>query len=298
MRHIASACGLLALTVALAGCSQREGTNDPIDVKADIAAAGVQRLVLDGSAGKAHISVSPDDQVHVQLELKQDQRRILGVSFMSESTTQDLAAVKVGQQRDGDALKLSTAYPSGGTHSDVKEDWNVQVPARFGVEAEMTAGRMVIEGVTGGVKTTLSAGETVIHVPSGPVYGRMSAGRLHVISDSAQPGKLSIKSTFGLAILDLQGTYYGPPEQHGGFHMFGNSVHQQSSGKDDMDLKVTAGLADLRVGPQGDEKEYRDLFSDEADKKIMDKAVKDAVKKSVKDDDQDDDDDDDQDDDD
>jgi hypothetical protein len=65
-----------------------------------------------------------------------------------------------------------------------------------------------------------------------------------------------------------------------------------------MDLKVTAGLADLRVGPQGDEKEYRDLFSDEADKKIMDKAVKDAVKKSVKDDDQDDDDDDDQDDDD
>jgi hypothetical protein len=157
----------------------------------------------------------------------------------------------------------------------------------------MTAGRMAITGVSGGVKTQLSAGETVIHVPSGPVYGRMGAGRLHVVSDTGQPGALSIKSTFGLAILDLQGTYYGPPEQHGGFKLFGNSVRQQGSGKEDYNLKVTAGLADLRIGPQGDEKEYRDLFSDAAEKKAMDKAVKDAVKKSAKDDDQDDDDDDD-----
>jgi hypothetical protein len=293
MRHTIGACGLLALSLGLAGCSQREGTNDPIDVKADIAGSGVQRLALDGGAGEAHISVSSDEQVHVQLELKQDQRRILGVSFMSDSTTQDLAAVKVAQQRDGDTLKLSVGYPSGGSHSDVKEKWEVQVPARFGVEADMTAGRMAITGVTGGVKTQLSAGETVIHVPSGPVYGRMGAGRLHVVSDTGQPGALSIKSTFGLAILDLQGTYYGPPEQHGGFKLFGNSVRQQGSGKEDYDLKVTAGLADLRIGPQGDEKEYRDLFSDAAEKKVMDKAVKDAVKKSAKDDDQDDDDDDD-----
>lgn len=293
MRHITGACALLALSVALGGCSQREGTNEPVDVKGDIASTGIQRLVLDGGAGEARIGVSPDDQVHVQLKLKQDERRILGIRYMSESTTKDLAAVKLGQQRDGDALKIWAGYPSGDSHSDVKEEWVIQVPARFGVEAGMDAGRMVITGVSGGVKANLSAGETVIHVPAGPVYGRMGAGRLHVIVDDSKPGTVRVKSTFGLAILDLFGTYYGPPEQHGGFKLFGNSVDELGKGSDEYDLKVTAGLADLRIGPQGDETEYRKLFSDETEKKAEDKqALKDAVKNSAKDDDDQDDDDD------
>lgn len=288
MRHLTGACAALALGLALAGCSQSEGPNEPIDVKADVAGTGLQRLVLDGSAGEALIGPSPDDQVHVKLELKQDERRILGIRYMSESTTRDLAAAKLGQQRQGDALKISVAYPSGDTHSDVKEDWTVQVPARFGVEAGMSAGRMVIVGVSGGVKTDLSAGETVIHVPSGPVYGRMSAGRLHVIVDDSNPGEVRVKSTFGLAVLDLFGTYYGPPEQHGGFKLFGNSVNELGKGKDGYDLKVTAGLADLRIGPQGDEKEYRSLFSEDREKKLLDKGGKQDAGKPDKDDDNDD----------
>ena len=289
MRHLTGTCASLALLLALAGCSQREGPNAPVDLKADVAGSGLQRLVLDGGAGEARISPAPDDQLHIKLELKQDERRILGIRYMSESTTRDLEAVKVGQQRDGDALKISVTYPSGDTHTDVKEDWTVQVPARFGVEAGMGAGRMVITGVSGGVKANLSAGETVVHVPSGPVYGRIGAGRLHVIVDDSKPGTIHVKSTFGLAVLDLFGTYYGPPEQHGGLKLFGNSVNELGKGKDDYDLKVTAGLADLRIGPQGDEKEYRSLFSEDQEKKLLDKqdARKDA-KKSDEDDDDDD----------
>ena len=290
MRYLTGTCASLALLMALAGCSQSEGPNEPVDVKADVAGSGLQRLVLDGGAGEALISPSSDDQVHVKLELKQEERRILGIRYMSESTARDLATVKLGQQREGDALTISAAYPSGGTHTDVKEDWTVQVPARFGVEAGMGAGRMIITGVSGGVKANLSAGETVIHVPSGPVYGRMGAGRLHVIVDDSQPGTIHVKSTFGLAVLDLFGTYYGPPEQHGGFKLFGNSVNELGKGKDDYDLKVTAGLADLRIGPQGDEKEYRSVFSEDREKKLLDKQdQKQEAKKSDKDDDDDDD---------
>ena len=288
MRTIAGACGLLALSLGLAGCSVQEGSNDPIKLQADIAGGGVQRLLLDGGEGEAKISVSADEQVHVALELRQDQRRVLGVSWMSEATTKDLETVKIGQQREGDALKLTVGYPSGESHSDVKEQWTVQVPARFGVEADMGAGRMVISGVSGGVKTKLSAGETIIHVVSGPVYARLGAGRLSVVSDTSQPGDLSIKSTFGLAVMDLQGTYYGPPEQHGSFKLFGNSVHEKANGKDDFDLKATAGLVDLRIGPQGDEKEYRDLFSEDRESKADKKDQKKDEKKSDKDDDDDD----------
>jgi hypothetical protein len=89
----------------------------------------------------------------------------------------------------------------------------------------------------------------------------VGAGRLHVISDTTQPGKLVVKSTFGLAALSFDGKLYAPPPSS--FRFFGNSEHQQAAGKDDIDLKVTAGEADLRVGPVGDYKDYRGLFDDD-----------------------------------
>lgn len=287
MRHLIFACGLLAL--GLTGCSVRDADSDPVTITADAPAAGVQGLKFESTAGQAKIGVSADDAVHIKLKLQMEDRKLFGISLPSEDTLKDVLGAKVGQKRDGDALTVAVVFPSGGDHnSDVKQEWEVQVPARFGVDASMKEGRMVISGVSGGVKGQLSAGEIVIHVTTGPVYARLGAGRLHVISDASQPGNLSIKSTFGLAILDLQGTYYGPPEQHDGLHMFGNSVFQQAGGKDNFDLKTTAGLVDLRIGPQGDEKEYRDLFAEDREHKGDKKDAKDA-KKSDKDADQDDD---------
>jgi hypothetical protein len=288
MRYITGACGLLALSVGVTGCSVRDAGSDPVTVTADVPATGLQNLKFESTAGEAKIGVSPDDTVHLKLKLQQEERRVLGITLPSEATSKDIEGAKVGQKRDGDTLVVSAAFPSGDDHHiDAKQEWEVQVPARFGVDASMKEGRIVISGVSGGVKTQLSAGETVIHVAAGPVSARLGAGRLHVISDASQPRNLSIRSTFGLAILDLQGTYYGPPEHHGGLHLFGNSVHQQADGKDDFDLKVTAGLADLRIGPQGDEKEYRELFSEDRERK-SDK--KDAKKSDQDSDDGDDDD--------
>lgn len=280
MRPITGACAVLALSLGVAGCSVRDAGSEPVTVTVDVPAASIKDLRFESTAGEAKIGVSPDDTVHLKLKLQQEERRVLGISLPSEATSKDIEGAKIGQKRDGDTLAVSAAFPSGGDHnSDVKQEWEVQVPARFGVDASMKEGRLVISGVSGGVKVQLSAGEIVIHVPTGSVSASLGAGRLHVISDASQPRNLSIKSTFGLAIMDLQGTYYGPPEQHGGLHLFGNSVRQQAEGKDDFDLKVTAGLADLRIGPQGDEKEYRELFSEDrehkADKKDANKSGKD-----------------------
>jgi len=103
------------------------------------------------------------------------------------------------------------------------------------------------------------------------LYGRLSAGRLHVISDATEPHDVTVKSTFGLAVLSLGGQYYGPPpDKDDGFwshlHMLGNTVVQHGAGKDDADLKVTAGLADVRFGPLGDDKEVRrDIFTEDKD---------------------------------
>src|SRR5579885_3014861 len=176
MRHLTLARGLsvLALGLALSGCSVRDAGNEPLTLKSDIPATGLQHLVFEGTAGQAKISASPDDAVHVTLKLQQEEKRLFGVRLPSESTSKDMEAAKVGQERKGDSLTLAVAFPSGDDHnSDVKQDWEVQVPARFGIDASMKEGRIVIGGVSGGVKASLSAGETLIHVVSGPVYARM-----------------------------------------------------------------------------------------------------------------------------
>jgi len=272
MRRPLLACSALTLGLALAGCSVRDATTEPVTVKADIPAAGLQHLVFESTAGEAKIGVSPDDAIHATLKMQQEEKRILGARLASDSTLKDIEGAKVGQDRKGDTLTLSAGFPSGDDHnSDVKQEWEVLVPARLSVDASMKEGRLQIDGVAGGVKAQLAAGEVVIHVPSGPVYGRLSAGRLHVISDAAEPHDVTVKSTFGLAILSLHGEYYGPPpEKDDGFlshlHMFGNTVAQHGKGKDDVDIKVTAGLADLRFGALGDDKEVRrDAFKEDQD---------------------------------
>ena len=234
----------------------------PAPLSADLPAAGLTRLNFTGVNGEASIGVSPDEAVHAQLDLEQQNTSFLWVfRWMSDSTARDLAGARLVAALQGGTLSLSLAYPSGQLHEDVKQKWTVLVPARFAVDAAMGAGRLAIRGVGGGVTATLDAGEISIHVPGGPLKAGLRAGRVHAISDTAQPGKLSVKSTFGLAALSLNGNLHAPPPSS--FHFFGNSELQQAGGKDDMELKVFAGEADLRVGPVGDDKGYKGLFDDE-----------------------------------
>lgn len=258
----------LVAAVLLAGCSTRSsnGKAAPALLTADASTAGVQHVTLQTGTGEVTIGASTDDQLHVQLDLRQDERGFLGIiHWMSEDTTQDLKGASVRLQREGDGLQISLVYPSGDSHSDVKQKWSVKLPVHLALQAHLQAGRMVIKDMAGGIDASLGAGDLTIHSAAGPVRADVRAGRLHVVSDSTQPGAISLRSTFGLAVLDLQGTYYGPPENHDNFKIFGNSVSQTAGGKDDMDLHVTAGLVDLRVGPQGDEKEYRKVFADDKD---------------------------------
>ena len=270
---------IAGLAVALiSGCSSgsnngsSNGKAAPALLTADASTTGVQHVTFQAANGEAIIGASSDDRLHVQLDLRQDEVRFLGIfHWMSESTTRDLKGASVKLEHQGDGVEISLVYPSGDTHSDVKQEWTVKLPPRLALQAHMQAGRMVIKDMAGGIDASLGAGDLSIHSAAGPVRAGVRAGRLHVISDSTQPGSISLRSLFGLAVLDLQGTYYGPPEKQDGFKFFGNDVNQVAGGKDDMDLHVTAGLVDLRVGPQGDEKEYRKIFADDDKDKSKDR---------------------------
>lgn len=237
-----------------------------IPLSADIPAKGVDRLELAAGSGELHITASPDDAVHVKLTLDQEPHSFLGLfHWMSSGTSKDLMGASLSESAAGGVLKLGIAYPSGGDHGDVKQKWLIAVPARFAASVDMEAGMLSIKDLSGGVTTHLSAGYTDIHVPTGPVHARQSAGRIRVVRDDPQPGLVHASSSMGLAIMSFDGKFFGPPQKEGfwnSLHLFGNSVEQQGTGKDEIVLKNTAGLAQVQVGPLGDFKDYRSSFTD------------------------------------
>lgn len=233
----------------------------PAPLVSDIPATGLTRLSFTGMDGEVHIGASPDDAVHVKLELQQQKAAFLWVfRWESDTTARDVAAARLAAGIQGGTLNLFLSYPSGERHHDVQEHWTIQVPARFGVDAALADGRLVIRDVAGGVSALLDAGDLTIHVPSGPLTASVSTGRVHVISDTTQPGNLTVRSSFGLAALSFRGKLYAPPPSS--FHFIGNTEQHQEGGKDNMEVKVFAGEADLRVGPVGDDTGYSGLFDD------------------------------------
>jgi hypothetical protein len=238
-------------------------------LSADIPAKGLERLDLTAGGGELHVTASPDDAVHVKVTLHQEEHSLLGLfHWMSATTADDMSKASLGQDAAGGTLKLAVKYPSGDSRSDIKQEWEVRVPARFAASVEMDAGMLSIKDLTGGVTTHLGAGYTNIHVPTGPVHAKQSAGRIRVVRDDPQPGAIRLGNTFGLAILSLNGKFYGPPQKEGfwsSLHFFGNKVEQQGTGKDEIVLQETAGLASVQVGPKGDFKDYKGAFDDEKD---------------------------------
>jgi len=234
---------------------------------AKLATTGIAHFRLLGGPGEMDISASDDDEVHVSLELRQQQRSLLWLfHWLSNDTTRDLMSATLRQARDGDTLTLALVYPSGESRADIQERWQVRVPARLALDADLYAGQLKIEGMEGGIRAHIKAGELEIQSPGGGIHATVDYGRLKVDSDSSQPGTLSVNSDHGLAVLSLDGKYYGPPEDHGfmgNVHLIGNNVTEHRSGKDDMDLSVYAGAVSLQVGPlKADENTYRDLFTD------------------------------------
>jgi len=255
------------LTGATPVGSMTAGKDGLPTLDATLATAGIKRFKLLGGPGEMDISASDDGEVHVSLELRQQQHSLLWLfHWLSNDTARDLKSATLRQARDGDILTVALAYPSGEYRSDIQERWKVSVPARLALDADLYAGELKIEGMEGSIRAHLKAGELRIQSPGGSIHAAVDYGRLKVNSDSGQPGTLSVHSEHGLAVLSLDGKYYGPAEDHGfmgNVHLVGNDVTEHRPGKDDMDLSVYAGAVSLQLGAlQDDEQTYRDLFTD------------------------------------
>lgn len=240
-------------SVPTAGTGAAPESAGPRSLQADLDTTGVAKLGLDVGVGEVHVTASPDDRLHVVVTLRQKEREFLWFfHWMSQGSTRSIAGAKLKEERQGDRLNLSLDYPHLGDQDDIKQEWEVQAPARLALDADMKVGELSIKGLAGGVTARLDVGELSIDAPKGAIDGIVNVGEIRAKSGSAVHGKISLSSTIGEALLYINGEQSGY-HMHGGL---GNSVRVDGAGPDAMNLSVNVGEASLRITPADGSKDH------------------------------------------
>jgi len=240
-----------ALLLAAPLLARADDSAMPRVLNAEVSAAGINTLALEVGVGEMHITASSDDKVHVQVTLRRKEREFMWFfHWMDGGTSKEIAAAAILQKSSGDRLTLTVSYPREGDGSDMKQEWDVQLPARLKLDAVMAVGDCSIEGVAGGVGAKLNVGELNIDAPKGAIEASVDVGEIRAKSGTSQHGLIQLSSNIGDTVLVLKGTESGYHE-HGGL---GSSVSVDGSGPDTMQLKVNIGEVSLHITPPDDAK--------------------------------------------
>ncbi|HVC28593.1 MAG TPA: hypothetical protein VNF48_03510 [Gammaproteobacteria bacterium] len=235
----------IAILILLLGLPLLAQAADPRILNTDIPASGFDAVAISAGVGELHITPSTDDAVHVQVSLEQKSSEFLWFfHWQSRATAQEIQSAQITQQQQGQQLILSLTTPGKLSNDDVKQKWDVQVPARMAVDLNMKVGEATIDGVAGGVQVTLNVGELNVDIPRGVLNAKINVGQISVTTGTSQPGNIALSSNIGEAALYMHGKHIKHVGEHSGL---GSSVNLNGSGHDSMNLSVNIGEVDLRV---------------------------------------------------
>lgn len=216
-------------------------------LQASAATEGVNRITFVAGVGQFKLSASPDDKVHVQVRLERKSQNFLWFfHWMSDTTAHAFEQVTLQQHQQADGITYSLQYPDHLDEGDVKQNWDIQVPARLAVKVQMKVGQLALTGVTGGVEVDLNVGEVTLNTPAGPMHARVNVGQIRATSATIQPGDIRLKTTIGDARLYMKDRVDHDNMHHDGL---GRTISVTGKGADQMDLAVNIGEVTLHVGP-------------------------------------------------
>jgi len=235
----------IAILVLLLSLPLLAQAADPRVLNRDIPASGINIVAITAGVGELHITPSSDDAVHVQVNLEQKSREFLWFfHWRSRATTQEIQSAQIAQQQQGQRLMLSLTTLGNLSNDDVKQKWNVQMPARMAVDLNMKVGEATIDGIAGGVQADLNVGELDVDVPRGALSAKVNVGQISVTTGTSQPGNIILSSNIGEAALYMNGKYLSHMGEHNGL---GRSIKYDAKGPDSMHLSVNIGEVDLRI---------------------------------------------------
>jgi hypothetical protein len=244
---------LLASLLIVLPLAARADTTEPRVLSADAQTADVDTVALEIGVGEVHVTASSDDKVHARVTLRRKQREFMWFfHWMTEGSTSAIAAARIDERSSGGRLTLSLALPHSSDQDDLKQEWDVQLPARLKLDAVMDVGDLSIEGVAGGVMAKLNVGELSLDLPQGSIDANVNVGEIRAKSASTHHGRIELSSSIGDVALFQQGSEAGT-HRHGGL---GSRVSLDGSGPDDIQLKLNIGEVTLHLDSQDEGKAY------------------------------------------
>ena len=240
-------CASVLVLLPLAARAEPAPASAPRVLTTEAAATGFDTLALEIGVGEVHVTASSDDKVHARVTLRRKEREFMWFfHWVAGGTSEEIAAATIQQKLSGDRLTLSLSYPHSSGGDDMKQEWDVQLPARLKLDADMQVGDLSIEGVAGGVSVKLNVGELALDLPKGSIQAEVNVGEIRAKSGSAQHGHISLSSNIGDAMLVMEGAESGYHE-HGGL---GSRVSMDGKGPDDMKFIINIGEVTLHLTPQ------------------------------------------------
>lgn len=212
---------------------------------ADVPANGIRTLAVTAGVGELRVTPSADDAVHVSVRLEQKSREFLWFFHWQSSTTaREIQSAQIVQQRQGDNLELSLGSSGKLDTNQVKQHWELQIPARLALALNMKVGQINVQGVAGGVNINLNVGEIDVDVPRGALRASVNVGQISATSATTALGPVDLSSDIGEAAVFRQGQRIRGGGRHSGL---GRRIHLPGSGPDSVNLSVNVGEVDLRL---------------------------------------------------
>lgn len=211
-------------------------------------ATGVSQVTLEAGVGQLKVSPSADDNVHVQVTLVRKSENFLWFfHWMSQSTVKAISQISLQQQLQNGTLVYSLKYPDHLDDGDVKQNWDVQVPARLAMKISMKVGQLAVNGIGGGVDASLNVGEMTLNIPGGPMKATVNVGQIRATSGSKQPGNIRLSTTIGDARLYMNGWSNRRDDVHR--NGLGSNIDVRGKGPDSMQLEINIGEVTLHIDP-------------------------------------------------
>jgi hypothetical protein len=227
MKGIRLCCLLLTLLAIVANNAYSESERR---IEKNYKADSIEKIEVDAFVGKINVVSSNDSEIRLTLIIEPEKFKNV-----------NLESADLVETFSGKSLKLELDVPFD--RDDIEENWELSVPARLQADLDMNVGDVHVEGLTGGVKLNANVGKISCDVPEGMIHARVGVGSIKASSRTSSYGLVQLDSNVGNVKLNLGSHAVKHPKPAGA----GNRISLEGPGKDEIDLSVNVGNAELQI---------------------------------------------------
>jgi hypothetical protein len=202
---------------------------------------GEKAIVIDAAVGTMDVTPSDDGEFHLVL-------RVEPSDDWSSPSEARMEEIQLDVDRTSRRIKLSVDLPKGMETDDVKENWEVQVPAGVEIELDLAIGKLNVSGISGLLEVSLGVGEANLDVVSGDIDVSVGVGEVDLTVRKASVGRVRVDTSVGDARLKVDGERIDGSSHFG----LGQTIKYKGDGSDEIEVAAKVGDVSVELESAGD----------------------------------------------